>query len=236
MALMAYAMAALATEIAGLIFWAAKVRHNPELRKKLKDSAFFWTQFWLHPVVVAGSVFLAGRAENPLWALMLAPFCFSFGVEPWDLPDSNLFMAFFYAHHIAPLLACVEVAAFGGGDTRGALATALLFGHVWALHPIGRLKMKQQLFWPYVIEGAAVIAYWGHVSLRPHPTSLAPVAVQMVGRWGLYLYIMKLCGWPKPGDKYYDAFDRNKIPVEMASVLASVVVAYLGYCASHSSK
>ena len=66
--------ALLAFEIAGFIAWAKHVRQRPALRKKLKDNAFFWTQFWLHPVIVAGFVYVSGRTENPLWALALAPF------------------------------------------------------------------------------------------------------------------------------------------------------------------
>ena len=214
--------ALLAFEIAGFIAWAKHVRQRPALRKKLKDNAFFWTQFWLHPVIVAGFVYVSGRTENPLWALALAPFVFSFGVEPWDLPEDLVFWTYFYMHHVAPLLAAVE-AATSNVDAAGALARALLFGHVWLLHPVGRLSMKQSLFWPYMVEGFAVLAYFGHVAA---PVAFLPVAVQFVGRWGLYRFVTHKFNIV-PGHAYYDAFEDRKQPLELAAVLGGVAVAYL---------
>ena len=198
------------------------VRQRPELRKKLKDNAFFWTQFWLHPVIVAGFVYASAVTQNLLWALALAPFVFSFGVEPWDLPEDLVFWTYFYMHHVAPLLACVE-AATSNVDAAGALARALLFGHVWLLHPVGRLSFKQSLFWPYMVEGFAVLAYFGLVAA---PVAFLPVAVQFVGRWGLYLFVTKKFNIV-PGSPYYDAFEDRKQPIELAAVLGGVAVACL---------
>ena len=163
---------------------------------------------------------MSGRTENPLWALALAPFVFSFGVEPWDLPEDLVFWTYFYMHHVAPLLACVE-AATSGGD--GALARALLFGHVWLLHPVGRLSMKQSLFWPYMVEGFAVLAYFGHLAA---PVAFLPVVVQFVGRWGLYRFVTHKFNIV-PGHAYYDAFEDRKQPLELAAVLGGVAVACL---------
>ena len=125
-------------------------------------------------------------------------------------------------HHVAPLLACVE-AATSNVDAAGALARALLFGHVWLLHPVGRLSMKQSLFWPYMVEGFAVLAYFGHVAT---PVAFLPVAVQFVGRWGLYRFVTHKFNIV-PGHAYYDAFEDRKQPLELAAVLGSVAVACL---------
>ena len=45
----------------------------------------------------------------------------------------------------ARALVCAGVV--GPAESEG--ARALLFGHVWLLHPVGRLSVKQSLFWPY---------------------------------------------------------------------------------------
>ena len=108
-------------------------------------------------------------------------------------------------------------------DATGALARALLFGQVWLLHPVGRLSMKQSLFWPYMVEGFAVLAYFGHVAT---PVAFLPVVVQFVGRWGLFLFV-KYKFNVVPGHPYYDAFEDRKQPIELAAVLGSVAVAYL---------
>ena len=121
---------------------------------------------------------------------------------------------------VAPLLAAVE-AATSGSD--GALARALLFGHVWLLHPVGRLSFKQSLFWPYMVQGFAVLAYFGHVAT---PVAFLPVAVQFVGRWGLYRFVTHKFNIV-PGHAYYDAFEDRKQPLELAAVLGGVAVAYL---------
>ena len=92
-----------------------------------------------------------------------------------------------------------------------------------ALHPVGRLSMKQSLFWPYMVEGFAVLAYFGHVAT---PVAFLPVVVQFVGRWGLYLFVTHKFGI-KPGTPYYDAFEDRKQPLELAAVLGGVAVACL---------
>ena len=135
-----------------------------------------------------------------------------------------VFWTYFYMHHVAPLLAAVE-AATSNVDAAGALARALLFGHVWLLHPVGRLSMKQSLFWPYMVEGFAVLAYFGHVA-TPTPVAFLPVVVQFVGRWGLYRFVTHKFNIV-PGHAYYDAFEDRKQPLELAAVLGGVAVACL---------
>ena len=46
--------------------------------------------------------------------------------------------------------------------------------------------MKQSLFYPYMVEGLAVLAYFGHVAT---PVAFLPVVMQYVGRWGLFLFV-----------------------------------------------
>ena len=83
--------------------------------------------------------------------------------------------------------------------------------------------MKQSLFYPYMVEGFAVLAYFGHVAT---PVAFLPVVMQYVGRWGLFLFVKHKFN-VVPGHPYYDAFEDRKQPIELAAVLGSVAVAYL---------
>ena len=74
-----------------------------------------------------------------------------------------------------------------------------------------------------MVEGFAVLAYFGHVAT---PVAFLPVVVQFVGRWGLFLFV-KYKFNVVPGHPYYDAFEDRKQPIELAAVLGSVAVAYL---------
>jgi hypothetical protein len=221
-----YTLLALAGEIAGCIAWSKHVSATPAIRKTIKATSLFWAQFLAHPLIVAAAIYVAGRTQNPLWALALAPFVFNLGMEPGSLPfDSLLFSTFFYAHHAAPLFACVEAAATCGGDATAAIARALVYCFAWQAHPIWQVPNKERLFWPYMIEGAVVLANFGHV-VAATPIAFAPVLMQFVGRWGLYLCTKHKFDL-KPGHKYYDAFDDRKQPIELAAVLGGVAVACL---------
>jgi len=223
----AYTLLALLGEIAACIVWSKRVKQRKELRNKIKDARLFWAQFLLHPVIVAALVYVSGVTGNPLWAFALAPFVFNWGMEPGSLPKSISFYTFFYAHHAAPLFGCVEAATGGGGDPTGALARALVYGHAWMAHPIWQVPNKERLFWPYMIEGFIVLAYFGHV-LAATPVAFVPMLVQFVGRWGVQL-LTKHAFDLKPGHKYYDEFDDRKQPYELAAVLGSVAVAYYSH-------
>ena len=56
-------------------------------------------------------------------------------------------------------------------------------------------------FGSYLVEGFAVLAYFGHVAT---PVAFLPVAVQFVGRWGLYRFVTNKFNIV-PGHAYYDA-------------------------------
>ena len=66
-------------------------------------------------------------------------------------------------------------------------------------------------------------AYFGHVAT---PVTFLPVAVQFVGRWGLYRFVTHKFNIV-PGHAYYDAFEDRKQPLELAAVLGGVAVACL---------
>ena len=222
--------AAVLAACVAFIRFAHSVRRRPALRKRITSNPLWKVQFALHPVVVGGMVCISQLTSNPWWALALCPFVFNFGVEPWDLPESFIFFGCFYAHHVAPLLACLLQQAgssphAGAEDASSfALAQGLVFGHVWLLHTIGTLEKwriidKQRWFWPYMVEGALLKLLWfGSVS-RLQLATLLPLFVQFAGRWGLYAYLMRLMGWPKPGDEFYDAFEQRKLPAEFAALI-----------------
>ena len=135
------------------------------------------------------------------------------------------------AYLLNSLIAMTGPALFDDGDPsvrKGGVhktwpCSVILFGHVWLLHPVGRLSFKQSLFWPYMVEGFAVLAYFGLVAA---PVAFLPVAVQFVGRWGLYLFVTHKFNIV-PGTPYYDAFEDRKQPLELAAVLGGVAVACL---------
>ena len=74
-----------------------------------------------------------------------------------------------------------------------------------------------------MVEGFAVLAFFGHVAT---PVAFLPVAVQFVGRWGLYRFVTNKFNIV-PGHAYYDAFEDRKQPLELAAVLGGVAVACL---------
>jgi len=71
-----------------------------------------------------------------------------------------------------------------------------------------------------------VPARHGHIERRLDPVAFAPVAVQFVGRWGLYRFVTHKFNIV-PGTPYYDAFEDRKQPLELAAVLGGVAVACL---------
>ena len=83
---------------------------------------------------------------------------------------------------------------------------------------------SQRLFW-YLIVAVTLnmLAYFGHAAT---PVAFLPVAVQFVGRWGLYRFVTNKFNIV-PGHPYYDAFEDRKQPLELAAVLGGVAVAYL---------
>jgi hypothetical protein len=178
----------------------AAMNRNAALRARVTGNPLWKAQFFLHPLIVSGCIWLAARdgtssntGEISWWApIVLAPFVFNFGVEPWDLPRDLVFYTLFYAHHLGALLACavavVEI-------SRGGAPTALLFGHCWLLHTIGNLDHwmvidKQRWFWPYMVQGFVVKCVW--CRSLPSTAAVACVAVQYVGRWGLHIRLQAL--------------------------------------------
>jgi len=74
-----------------------------------------------------------------------------------------------------------------------------------------------------VFHFCAVFEYFGHVATA---VAFLPVAVQFVGRWGLYRFVTQKFNIV-PGHAYYDAFEDRKQPLELAAVLGGVAVACL---------
>ncbi|CAD7956701.1 unnamed protein product [Amoebophrya sp. A120] len=203
------------------------------LRKKLAwrnaivKNVFWKFQFNLHPVIVGLCVYLASCPKDLYFAeyasFMVVPFAFNFAVEPWDLPfRDKLFSLFFYLHHFGPVVGCIaadwasnHLAAAGKiiplsatvtSNSTSLPATALLFAHIWLLHPIGtldakKLLNKQKIFWPYVLQGFLLkIAFWremitaekvyvsnyGLIQMQTDAIVLA-IFLQFIGRWGSFL-------------------------------------------------
>jgi hypothetical protein len=110
-----------------------------------------------HNTKSSADVFIAVRGMDDVYAILMVPFAFNFGVEPFDLSGDVQFLICFYLHHFAVVLACCRFpwcyyayyhdqdnhnnASFcvEEGDTinQFGLAQALLLAHAWALHPIG---------------------------------------------------------------------------------------------------
>ena len=179
------------------------VQKQPDLRRRILANRLWQLQFLLHPIIVFLLVLRAstninqypdisasGPAVFPL--VLLSPFVFNFAVEPWNQPPDLQFKIAFYAHHIAPLLACcgsllpAELApsarrtSEGSDDSFGSLgllgawqrfsfAQAAMFAHLWLLHPMDDLNRrkiidKQRWFWPYMLQGVFVFGwFWWEV-------------------------------------------------------------------------
>jgi len=198
-------------------------------RAKITGRKLWKAQFLCHPIIVFFFTFLAGsvphsRAKAVL-ALCITPFAFNWGVEPWDLPPDPIFFLCFYAHHLAPIAACLV-------STTAPMAQALLFAHGWQLHTIGSLDRLPKNHWahvskqlwcgPYYLQGFLVQCFWWHsigTSFGGQPSSeivrLLPVLIQFAGRWGLYLRLEALMGHPQVTDPKYDALEARKQGVEL---------------------
>ena len=215
----------------GFVLFAHSLKRRPARRKQITGLKLWKAQFFFHPLIVGFLVFFA-QSQSAWFAIMLVPFVFNFGVEPWDLPSDAIFYVFFYAHHVGPLLACL----WPGGDSQDhtfAATNGLMFGHLWLLHTIGNLDhlqviSKQSLFWPYMLQGFVLNACWCHAAMQAaqgHGAALLqqflPLLVQYAGRWGLYIYIRRLMGWPSPGAELYDGFETLKQPMEAGLLLCA---------------
>jgi len=207
-------------------------------RSRVTGNSLWKMQFFCHPLIVGAWLLY------PQWLppLLLVPFVFNWGVEPWDLPRDAPFFACFYAHHLAPLLASMVLAASASDE--GALASrgwrtaqALLFAHCWLLHTLGDLHHralvdKQRWFWPYTGLGFALHCRWWSAvaaavaaSSTPAPLWLmaGPVLLQYAGRWGLYARLLALF----PTMVGQDAFEERKLPAEAASLVVSLLLVLL---------
>ena len=243
------------------------IDRQPALRKAITSNLWWKAQLFCHPFIVGIFIWVSRASRQEWWAVGLVPYVFNCGVEPGNgLTKRAVFAAFFYMHHIAPLMACFDLtgmqsaASVGrpGRPSAGALmrfsfAQALLFGHCWLLHTIGLLEkslsrgkqLKQQLFWPYMVLGMFAQLYWFRTAAGLFPPEkwslvsgevpllLWPVLLQYIGRWGLYAYVQRLMGWPRPGHELHDAFETKKQLIEPFTLLNAAIFVTLSNSADH---
>jgi hypothetical protein len=234
----------------------------PHFRTRVTRFILWKAQFHLHPLLILvwlwpfRDVVSGGSAPRGLPAWLLVPTVFNWGVEPWNLPRGDIvFMALFYMHHAAPVVASVVLNAgvldsrLGSGNEPALFSAvlrwqAVLFAHAWALHPIGALDAKgiidkQRLFWPYMAQGLLVKGLWWRSVLGAVPLSSSvpsmlvvlcgPILLQYVGRLGLY---WRLCALQNrqaaPGEPPFaslDPFETRKQWAEPAAFLLALILA-----------
>jgi len=241
--------------IPALIFLgiAQYLPQRPDVRKRITKNRLWKAQFFLHPVIIGGLVSAAlsseGDSLTAFYAMCLTPFAFNFAVEPWDLPTDSVFKMFFYFHHIAPIVACFNPKVRQDSlNFTVPVAHGLLFGHVWFLHTMGNLEhwgwiKKMDWFWAYELTGFFVHTFWfwavffsqnmyAGISTSSYIFSafrlLLPVLLQYIGRWGLYLRLLQLAGWPEPPYVGYDEFETKKTAVEAGSLVLGAALAGSG--------
>lgn len=221
-ALVPYAPLALAAVIITLA--QTTVQNDRAIRARVTGNLLWKVQFFCHPLIVGSFLFAtaasslhspAGQAWLPL---LLTLFVLNWGVEPWDQPPDFIFKLCFYSHHLAPLLWSLHAASVPSFD--GTMA-AMLFGHCWLLHTIGYLDKlgwidKQRWFVPYMLQGAVLQCLWVRSQPSLYTYSAGCVALQFVGRWGLYLRIEQLYGVGDAKSPHYDAFESRKQSFEAA--------------------
>jgi hypothetical protein len=201
---------------------------------------FLWKlQFFFHPIIVYYFIL----NNNVLNSLIFIPFLFNFGVEPWDLPNDLIFNIFFYCHHIAPLLLCIyNILLQIEINYSNLIAQAILFSHAWLLHSIGNLDHlkvinKQKWFWQYMFIGFILKCYWWHSFYNKDIISYdkAPIFIQYIGRWGLYIRIMKLIKNKEIENNInniknnvvnIDKFENSKQRIELISFILSYIFVY----------
>ena len=69
---------------------------------------------------------------------------------------------------------------------------------------------------------------WSHLLLQTL-ISIFPLALQYVGRWGLYVRVMQLLNWPKQNEPFYDWFGQTKQIWEFGSIILSTTIIIVGY-------
>lgn len=218
--------------LSALFFYVSQTIVNADavLRARIIRIPLWKLQFFCAPVAMFVCLRAAARSSPTSWpwaAMALTPFCWNFAVEPWALPNDRLFRGAFYTHHVAPILACVQMQS-QRFHSDGGMAQALLFAHCWLLHPIGNFDhwgiiSKQILFWPYISSGFLCMVYWWSSSTTSM-LAAAAVALQYAGRWGLFLRLIALYGAPMSADR----FEVRKQPAELASFAVAFAVVSLG--------
>ena len=225
------------------------VGKNPALRKKITQNVLWKTQFALHPLLIF--LVLDRASQQPTttssiyYSILIIPFAFNFGVEPYDIPKDPLFLICFYLHHYALILASTTFTFHPNttpindiiDDEDSILqeqqqqqlfgrSQALLLGHAWMIHSISYAAHnkwidKQRGFWAYMAMGFVFMTYYWWCS-PSHIVAVAsilrlPLYTQYLGRWGLYLRLCIMYGWNEPNHPNYDHFEWMKQPIEFTS-------------------
>ena len=123
------------------VVFSKHVAKYPALRKRITKNPLWKTQLALHPLIVFILLDQAAQSRSVLFAVLLVPFAFNFGVEPFDIPADPIFLGFFYLHHYAVIWAAGVLLALNQVNEFGR-AQALLMGHAWTLHTIGFASHK----------------------------------------------------------------------------------------------
>ncbi|CAB9497783.1 expressed unknown protein [Seminavis robusta] len=227
------------------------VQPNKALRKTITSNRLWKLQFLCHPIIVAGILMASSLPTEKeettssfvimSFATLSVLFAFNFGVEPFDVPNDMMFSLCFYLHHYAVVVASAIMLSFpteddGNHNTKFSfgLSQAILLGHAWLLHPVAYLDTKQiidkqAIFLPYIATGFICMLYWwsqdGDVII-PKVFRL-PVAMQYMGRWGLYVRLCLLTGWHKPDHPNHDSFEWRKQYYELLSFALAFMVSTL---------
>lgn len=217
-----------------------KFKVDRAARSQVTGNPLWKAQFFGGPFLIFCILWSAARStpsETP-WVflpLILTPFVFNFGVEPWDLPVDTLFYLCFYSHHIAPVVACIGLQQAQQHDN---ISTALLFAHCWLLHPISSLQHwgllnKQRIFWFYMLQGFIIKCFWWNKNYKNISTGITSALVvslgvfmQYLGRWGLYLRLNSLVS---DGSMRLDHFEWRKQNVEASAFVLAFLLCRVNF-------
>jgi len=208
------------------------IQKHKDLRSTITSRNAWVTQFFCGPLIIFAALMYASRlgvADGPWLAMLLTPVLFNFGVEPSEQPDDIIFELAFYSHHFAPLSALIAVQSHEFSSDANAIGVALLFAHIWLLHPLSSLKRwgivdKQKYFWPYVALGFVVkIFFWRSIIAASLWVIVLPVVLQYVGRWGLYMRLMHKYGQYIPSD----SFEKRKQIWEFVALVSAFALAVM---------
>lgn len=161
---------------------------NDEYRRAVAHNPLWKVQFLFHPVIVGGCVYFA-NSTLPVCGLLVAPFVFNWGVEPYNLADDPLLLFLFTVHHLAPVAACVAIESFSATASSN-IAVALVFAHAWLTHSVNFLDHKgvitrDKWIWRYLaLDFVLKCMWWMNPGSAPQLLMCA-VAVQYGSRWSL---------------------------------------------------